>query len=203
MLLFIPINGYDVCRDNMLDMRCVCSGASISAVECIWFVTKLPQKDLILSRALFGEMNVSKNDVRSLCWLFGPMHIELMCGRSWLYLLKHWEVLLDSVSNKLAIDMCRFIGVVMSLFNLNPCEIYLRQVIILMTKSGAALVLALMIPRPPLLTFRCVMSVENVGISSDSGISRRHLKKELVMLSIPCVKCPFQLYHCSLSNSGV
>lgn len=107
-----------------------------------------------------------------------------------------------SISNRLAIEICSVMGVI-SLFSLKPCEMYLRLIIKLMTKSGTARVLALMIPRPPRLTLRCVMSVENVGISSGSGISSRLLKKDSVILSIPCVKCPFQLYHWSLSNSDV
>lgn len=65
----------------------------------------------------------------------------------------------------------------------------------LTTKLGAALVLALRIPNPPLLIFKCAMSVEYVGISSVIGISSRCLKNVLMMLSIPSVRYPFQLYH--------
>ena len=55
--------------------------------------------------------------------------------------------------------------------------------------------LALRIPNPPLLIFKCAMSVEYVGISSVIGISSRCLKNVLMMLSIPSVRYPFQLYH--------
>lgn len=51
----------------MLGIRCVCSGASVSTVEYIWFVTSSPQKVLILSLALFGEIEVSKNDMLFCC----------------------------------------------------------------------------------------------------------------------------------------
>ena len=65
----------------------------------------------------------------------------------------------------------------------------------LMTKLGAALVLVFKRPKPPLLIFKCVMSVEYVGISLVIGISSRCLKKDFMMLLIPYVRYPFQLYH--------
>ena len=66
----------------------------------------------------------------------------------------------------------------------------------LMMKLGAALELAFRIPNPPLLIFKCAMSVEYVGISLVIGISRRFLKKDFMMVSIPSsVRYPFQLYH--------
>jgi hypothetical protein len=72
-----------------------------------------------------------------------------------------------------------------------------------MTKLGAAFVLALRIPNPPLLMFRCVMSVEYVGRSLVAGILSSCLKKDRMMLSIPCVRYPFQLYHLSFSKVGL
>ena len=83
----------------------------------------------------------------------------------------------------------------MSLFCLNPWVILRRQVIMLMTKLGAAFVLAFRIPNPPLLMFRCAMSVEYVGRSLVTGIFSSCLKKDRMMSSIPCVRYPFKLYH--------
>ena len=58
----------------------------------------------------------------------------------------------------------------------------------LITKLGAALVLAFRMPNPPLLIFKCAMSVEYVGISLVMGISSSCLKKDCMMSSMPCVR---------------
>lgn len=93
-----------------------------------------------------------------------------------MYLKRHNKPLLVFASNKLAMETCRFIGVI-SLFRWNPCEMYLWHVIILMIKSDTDDVLALSISRPPWLMLRCVMSFENVGISSTEEMLHKFLKK--------------------------
>jgi hypothetical protein len=88
LLLFIPISGYDVCGDNMLGSRWVCSGSSRSIVAYIWLVTSVPQKDLILSRALLCDINDSKKAVLFSGLFLGPLQIELICGSNLWYRAK-------------------------------------------------------------------------------------------------------------------
>lgn len=64
------------------------------------------------------------------------------------------------------IDWCNCIGV-RSLFVMKPCVERRLLNISVNTKSGTARRLAFIIPRPPHLGLRCVMSVAYVGSVSD------------------------------------
>ena len=66
----------------MLGRRWTWSGASVSIVESIWFVTSDPQNDLILSLALLVEIDDSKKLVLFSGLFLGPLQIWLKCGSS-------------------------------------------------------------------------------------------------------------------------
>ena len=99
----------------MLGSRWTCSGASISIIEWIWLVTSVPQNDLILSLALLVDIDDSKKLVLFSGLFFGPLQIELICGSSWWYRSRQEDSQFDSKLKRLAMDVCRLIGV-MSLF---------------------------------------------------------------------------------------
>lgn len=161
-----------------------------------------PQNDLMWPLALCWEIEDSKCDMCMLVGHFGPLHMELMCGSSWLYLSRHGDCSFVAVSKRCMMEMCGLIGVI-SLLSWKPCDIRFLQVIIFITKSGAALVLAFSKPSPPLLMLRWDIRVEYVGSSYVGGRPTSSVINSLVMESMPSVRCPFQLYHCSLSNSAV
>jgi hypothetical protein len=99
----------------MLGSRWTWSGASISIVEWIWLVTSVPQNDLILSLALLVDIDNSKKIVLFSGLFLGPLQIELICGSSWWYRPRQEDSRFDSILKRLAMDVCRVIGV-MSLF---------------------------------------------------------------------------------------
>ena len=98
------------------------------------------------------------------------------------------------------IDGCS-LTVRMSLLIVNPNVVRLMQDAMLMTKSGAARKLGLIIPSPPLLTLSRVIRVANGGKGSFCGRFRSCWKNVEVMSSIPEVNGPIQLYHCSKLDS--
>ena len=69
-----------------------------------------------------------------------------------------------------------------------PENAHLELVIMLIIKSGTALVLACISPRPPALILRCVMRLAYVGSISCSGMFSSVLKKVVVILSMPSVR---------------
>ncbi len=83
----------------------------------------------------------------------------------------------------------------------NPDVARLMHDAMLMTKSGAARKLGLIIPSPPLLTLSLVIRVANGGKGSSSGSFKSCWKNVEVMSSIPEVSGPIQLYHCSKFDS--
>lgn len=172
-------------------------------MEYIWLVIRSPQNFLILLLALCWETDDSKCGMISSGGQVGPLQMELMCGRRLKYRARQVECSFVDRSYRCAIEICSLIGV-MSLFSWKPCLIRRRQFIKFMTKSGAALVLALSNPRPPRLMLRWEINVEYVGSGSVVVcLSRSCVKKSCMMESMPSVRCPFQLYHCSLLNSVV
>lgn len=95
---------------------------------------------------------------------------------------------------------CSLIGSI-SLLIVKPMVARLMQEAILMTKSGAARRLGLMVPSPPLLTLSRLIRVDSGGRCSFCGNCRSCWRKVSVILSIPEVSGPAQLYHCSKSDS--
>lgn len=72
-----------------------------------------------------------------------------------------------------------------------------------MTKSGAARRLGLIIPNPPLLILSLLIKVGIGCRVSFDGRSSSCWKNAVVILSIPVVNGPTQLYHCSKFESLV
>ena len=75
-----------------------------------------------------------------------------------------------------------------SLLRTKSNNAHLELVIMLIMKSGTALVLACMSPRPPAFMLRCVMRVAYVGSVSCSDMFSSILKNVVVILSKPSVR---------------
>ncbi len=82
-----------------------------------------------------------------------------MCGRSAWYRWRTKDEPFEVMLNRSDIEGCGRIGR-MSLLMRNPCRARRLHSIVLRTKSGAARMLALRNPSPPLLVLRCAMRIE-------------------------------------------
>ena len=148
-------------------------------------------------RALFSEIDDRKWVVLSVVGVDGAHAMCAIFGRRCWYRWRMWEVVLMEGVKRSHIDWCSLKGR-RSRCRLKPCLALRVAVVIVMTKSGAARVRGLRIPRPPDASPSWLMRIAEGGIDC---LLRREARKVDMMSSMSDVRGPFQSSHFGLGSS--
>ena len=148
-------------------------------------------------RALFSEIDDRKCVVLSVVGVDGAQAMYAIFGRRCWYRWRMWEVVLMEGVKRSHIDWCSLKGR-RSRCRLKPCLALRVAVVIVMTKSGAARVRGLRIPRPPDASPSWLMSIAEGGIV---GWLRREARNVDMMFSMSDVRGPFQSSHFGSGSS--
>ena len=114
-------------------------------------------------QALFSEMDDRKYVVLSVFGVDGAQAMYAIFGRRCWYRCRMWEVVLTEGVKRSHSDWCSLKGR-RSRCRRKPCLALRMAVVIVMTKSGAARVRGLRIPRPPDASPSWLMRIAEGGI---------------------------------------
>ena len=148
-------------------------------------------------RVLFSEMDDRKCLVLLVVGVDGAQAMYAISGRRCWYRCRMWEVVLMEGVKRLHSDWCSLKGR-RSRCRQKPCLALRVAVVIVMTKSGAAWVRGLRIPRPPDVSPCWLMRIAEGGIV---GWLRREARNVDMRFSMSDVRRPFQSSHFGLGSS--
>ena len=112
---------------------------------------------------LCGEAFVWKCWILLACGVFSDVAIVAIFGSSKWYRWRQLDVLFESMSNKLVIDLWSRSGLT-SILEWKPNLARRIEEVVVMMKSGIALWLGKRMPRPPLLVWMWLIYLEMVGM---------------------------------------
>ena len=135
--------------------------------------------------------------VLSVVGVDGALAMYAIFGRRCWYCCRMWEVVLTEGVNRLHSDWCSLKGW-RSRCRRKPCLALRMAVVIVMTKSGAARVRGLRIPRPLDASLSWLMRIAEGGIV---GWLRREERNVDMMFSMSDVRGPFQSSHFGSGSS--
>ena len=142
-------------------------------------------------------MDDRKCVVLSVVGVDGAQAMYAIFGRRCWYRCRMWEVVLTEGVKRLHSDWCSLKGR-RSRCRRKPCLAFRMAVVIVMTKSGAARVRGLRLPRPPDASPSWLMRIAEGGIV---GWLRREARNVDMMLSMSDARGPFQSSHFGSGSS--